>query len=131
VTVFEGQAPDTSLMIEGGIGNLPRRVTARYPDVSYFDRASLGLLPKPPKSYNANDDSANLINVLEASPNRVPVYLALTDGIRRKTVLYGYQTRQGMREFEDALRASPAWRVIFEKGNAVLFEFIGTAATTN
>jgi hypothetical protein len=123
-TWFERHAPTDSVFV-GVTANFPRRLTARYAAV--YDPAYLGTLP-------LTDDAAYRSHRLGAADlpriektlrgyGASHTFLTLTGSQKRYARLYGLLPAGSLQSLESALRTSPDFRLVYQRGSASIFEY--------
>ncbi len=127
-TWYEDNAPAGSILSYLSPG-FPNRINARYahkevPAGSF----SPSLVDDPYTRYRLLDDDTRMdavIGVMEALP-LTDRFLVIGPSQIRTLTLFGVLPDDVLRRLPDELRASPAFRVVYDRDGATIFEYLGS-----
>ncbi|HEU0257077.1 MAG TPA: hypothetical protein VFQ96_04480, partial [Microbacteriaceae bacterium] len=120
--LYENTAPRGSLLLLTGTSVVsPINISARYLDVTYVGRESLGGFPPPDRPYDAAADVATLTRRLVTQWPASGYYALVSETIGAYDARYGYQNYAEYRKLAAAMAASPLWRPIFHGPTTTLY----------
>lgn len=127
--LYETTAQDGSvLMTAGTINATPLGISARYQDVVYLSRETLGGYPPVEAPYDAADDVTQLTKALVTGYSATQYYALVSDSIGAYDERYGYQHYDQFLQLTAAMAQSPLWEPIFEGPTTTLYVLRDPAA---
>jgi hypothetical protein len=129
-TWYEDNAPAGSILGYLAPG-FPNRINARYADKEVPAASfSPSLVDDPYTRYRLLDDDLRVdavIGLMEALP-LTDRFLVIGPSQIRTLTLFGVLPADVMRRLPDELRASPAFRVVYDRDGATIFRYVGTGS---